>query len=63
MPTWMKIATSTTTVNHHRARVRSHGHQLAPSDQTPARPLPTMTNHAERLMEVEEQGRAVSSVR
>jgi hypothetical protein len=34
-------------VNHHRARVRKAGSQLAPSAHAPASPLPMMTNQAQ----------------
>jgi hypothetical protein len=42
----MKIETSTRIVNHHSARVRSDGHQCAPSAHRPASAFPMMTNHA-----------------
>jgi hypothetical protein len=44
--TSMKIETSTRIVNHHSARVRSDGHQCAPSAHRPASAFPMMTNHA-----------------
>src|SRR5687767_10145915 len=47
MATWTKTATSTTPVNHHRARVRTAGTQWAPSDHRPARPFPMITTHAQ----------------
>src|SRR5215217_5085114 len=45
--TCTKIATSTTVVNHHSARVRSAVNRWAASAQTPARPFPMMTNQAQ----------------
>src|SRR4051794_25021144 len=44
-----KTVTSANTVNHHSARVRSDGSQLAPRAQAPARPLLKMSTHAQPL--------------
>src|SRR6478736_5014108 len=48
-PTCTNTASSTTIVNHHRARVRSADSQFAPSAHAPASPLPMMTNQAQPL--------------
>src|SRR4051794_31637282 len=48
-PTCTNTASSTTIVNHHRARVRRAGNQFAPSAHAPASPLPMMTNQAQPL--------------
>jgi len=47
--TWTNTVSSAMAMNHHRARLRSCVNQLAPSAQSPASPLPMMTNQAHSL--------------
>src|SRR5437763_14819417 len=48
-PACTNTATSAKTVNHHNARVRSDGSQLAPRAHAPASPLLKMSTHAQPL--------------